>query len=145
VQVPACVGITIWDFYDPFSWVPYVFSGQGAALLWFDDFKKHPAYDGAIEAMKNKTASSCKSKRRRALKPIPETLEQQPALAPRMVQHPKPVAQEAKPVAQKPSKAPKKVTGMSQKVTGFRQDVLKVKQKVKKFAQKITPMAQKPT
>ncbi|KAI5859592.1 glycoside hydrolase family 10 protein [Durotheca rogersii] len=55
VQVPACVGVTLWDFYDPFSWVPYVFEGQGAALLWFDDFSKHPAYDAVIEALKNGT------------------------------------------------------------------------------------------
>lgn len=25
----GCVGITVWDFYDPFSWVPGVFEGQG--------------------------------------------------------------------------------------------------------------------
>ncbi|KAI2619455.1 glycoside hydrolase family 10 protein [Hypomontagnella submonticulosa] len=64
VQVPACVGVTIWDFYDPFSWVPAVFPGEGAALLWFDDFTKHPAYYAAIEAMKNETGGhTCKSKR----------------------------------------------------------------------------------
>ncbi|TDZ32785.1 Endo-1,4-beta-xylanase 1 [Colletotrichum spinosum] len=65
VQVPACIGITIWDFYDPFSWVPYTFEGEGAALLWFEDFSKHPAYDGVLEALKNKTAPPCR--RRRAL------------------------------------------------------------------------------
>ncbi|KAL7628500.1 hypothetical protein AAE478_000015 [Parahypoxylon ruwenzoriense] len=57
-RVPACVGVTIWDFYDPFSWVPYVFDGEGAALLWFDDFTKHPAYYSVIEALKNKTGDS---------------------------------------------------------------------------------------
>ena len=55
VQVKACIGITIWDFYDPFSWVPYVFEGEGAALLWFDDFSTHPAYDGVVEALTNGT------------------------------------------------------------------------------------------
>lgn len=25
----SCVGVTVWDFYDPFSWVPSVFPGQG--------------------------------------------------------------------------------------------------------------------
>ncbi|KAK7427387.1 hypothetical protein QQZ08_006156 [Neonectria magnoliae] len=54
-QVPACVGITIWDFYDPFSWVPYVFEGEGAAVLWFEDFRHHPAYYGALDALKNAT------------------------------------------------------------------------------------------
>ncbi|KAK5659797.1 hypothetical protein OQA88_1009 [Cercophora sp. LCS_1] len=55
VQVKGCIGVTIWDFYDPFSWVPFVFEGEGAALLWFDDFSKHPAYDGVVEALTNKT------------------------------------------------------------------------------------------
>ncbi|KAI0130384.1 family 10 glycosyl hydrolase [Xylariales sp. AK1849] len=63
VQVEACVGVTIWDFYDPFSWVPAVFPGQGDALLWFEDFSKHPAYYGAIAALKNKTGGHpCKPK-----------------------------------------------------------------------------------
>ncbi|KAK4172399.1 family 10 putative glycoside hydrolase [Triangularia setosa] len=44
----VCVGITIWDFYDPFSWVPHVFANNGASLLWFEDFSKHPAYDGMV-------------------------------------------------------------------------------------------------
>ncbi|KAK8092915.1 hypothetical protein PG999_014502 [Apiospora kogelbergensis] len=65
VQAKACIGITIWDFYDPFSWVPYTFPGEGAALLWFEDFTKHPAYDAIIEAMKNGTTSPCKQKQRR--------------------------------------------------------------------------------
>jgi len=51
--VKGCVGITLWDFYDPFSWVPVTFPGQGAALLWFEDFKKHPAYDGMVETLKS--------------------------------------------------------------------------------------------
>ncbi|KAK0727162.1 glycoside hydrolase superfamily [Lasiosphaeria miniovina] len=52
VRVPKCVGITLWDFYDPFSWVPDTFPGQGAALLWFDNFTVHPAYDVLIDTFK---------------------------------------------------------------------------------------------
>ncbi|KAK2047587.1 family 10 glycosyl hydrolase [Colletotrichum somersetense] len=44
-------------------WVPYVFVGEGAALLWFDDFSKHPAYYGVLEALKNKTAAPCRRRR----------------------------------------------------------------------------------
>jgi endo-1,4-beta-xylanase len=55
VQVAGCVGVTIWDFYDPFSWVPATFPGQGAASIWFDNFTVHPAYYGIIEAFQNKT------------------------------------------------------------------------------------------
>lgn len=55
VQVKKCVGVTVWDFYDPFSWVPGVFTGQGSATLYFANFTKHPAYAGVVSALKNGT------------------------------------------------------------------------------------------
>ncbi|KAH6840800.1 glycoside hydrolase superfamily [Chaetomium sp. MPI-CAGE-AT-0009] len=68
VKVKACVGITLWDFYDPFSWVPHVFEGNGASLVWFEDFSKHPAYDGMVETFKkligDKPGPGCKRRRR---------------------------------------------------------------------------------
>lgn len=32
--VKGCIGITIWDWTDKYSWVPQTFSGQGAACPW---------------------------------------------------------------------------------------------------------------
>ncbi len=32
--VQGCVGVTIWDWTDKYSWVPQTFSGQGAACPW---------------------------------------------------------------------------------------------------------------
>ena len=32
--VSSCVGVTVWDWTDKYSWVPQTFSGQGAALPW---------------------------------------------------------------------------------------------------------------
>jgi endo-1,4-beta-xylanase len=58
VETEKCVGITVWDFYDPFSWVPDVFPGYGASLLWFEDFSKHPAYDGMVETFKSLIAAN---------------------------------------------------------------------------------------
>ncbi|CZT49453.1 related to endo-1,4-beta-xylanase [Rhynchosporium secalis] len=52
LQVDACIGVTVWDFYDPFSWIPDVFRGQGAGTLWFPDFSKHPAYNAIIKVLK---------------------------------------------------------------------------------------------
>ena len=37
--VDECVGITIWDWTDKYSWVPSTFSGQGAALPWDEVWK----------------------------------------------------------------------------------------------------------
>ncbi|RYP26849.1 hypothetical protein DL767_007891 [Monosporascus sp. MG133] len=44
LAVDACVGITIWDFTDKYSWIPSVFPGQGAALLYDENFSKKPAW-----------------------------------------------------------------------------------------------------
>ncbi|KAF8920351.1 endo-beta-1,4-glucanase [Mucidula mucida] len=44
--IPKCVGVTIWDWTDKYSWVPSVFSGQGAALPWDENFVPKLAYDG---------------------------------------------------------------------------------------------------
>ena len=55
MQVEGCIGMTVWDFYDPFSWVPGVFAGQGSADLYFANFTKHPAYYGVVDALKNDT------------------------------------------------------------------------------------------
>ena len=32
--VKGCIGVTVWDFTDKFSWVPGTFAGQGAACPW---------------------------------------------------------------------------------------------------------------
>lgn len=46
--------------------MPYVFEGTGAALLWFDNFEKHPAYYSIIEAFREKTGEKppCKPAKR---------------------------------------------------------------------------------
>ncbi|KAH8110176.1 endo-1,4-beta xylanase [Phellopilus nigrolimitatus] len=46
--VSGCVGITVWDYTDKYSWVPSTFPGQGAACPWDENLEKKPAYDGII-------------------------------------------------------------------------------------------------
>ncbi|GAA4262283.1 endo-1,4-beta-xylanase [Dactylosporangium darangshiense] len=46
--VTRCVGITIWDYTDKYSWVPNTFSGQGAALPWDENLAKKPTAYNAI-------------------------------------------------------------------------------------------------
>ncbi|TFK88607.1 glycoside hydrolase family 10 protein [Polyporus arcularius HHB13444] len=46
--VPQCVGITIWDFTDRFSFVPSTFPGQGAATPWDENLVRKPAFDGIV-------------------------------------------------------------------------------------------------
>ncbi|TDB94272.1 endo-1,4-beta-xylanase [Actinomadura sp. 7K534] len=51
VAVAACKGITVWGVTDKYSWVPDVFEGEGAALLFDDNYNKKPAYDATLEAL----------------------------------------------------------------------------------------------
>ncbi|KAK2038779.1 family 10 glycosyl hydrolase, partial [Colletotrichum somersetense] len=44
LNVEGCVGWTIWDWTDKYSWVPGTFPGQGGACLWDNNFKPKPAY-----------------------------------------------------------------------------------------------------
>ncbi|KAF9036237.1 endo-1,4-beta xylanase [Panaeolus papilionaceus] len=47
--VKRCVGVTIWDWTDKYSWVPGVFAGEGAPLPWDENFNKKPAYYGILD------------------------------------------------------------------------------------------------
>jgi len=47
-SVKGCVGVTVWDFNDAFSWVPGTFAGQGAACPWDQNLVRKPAYDGIV-------------------------------------------------------------------------------------------------
>jgi endo-1,4-beta-xylanase len=49
--VSRCTSITTWGITDKFSWVPSTFSGQGAALLFDDNYAKKPAYDSTLTAL----------------------------------------------------------------------------------------------
>lgn len=70
MQVKRCVGVTVWDFYDPFSWVPGVFDGFGDATLYFDNFTKHPAYNGVVEALTNNTKCKPRPTKLKRSKPL---------------------------------------------------------------------------
>ncbi|KAH8819954.1 glycoside hydrolase superfamily [Xylogone sp. PMI_703] len=48
VQTTNCVGITLWDFTDKYSWIPSTFSGQGDACLWYSNYTTHPAYSAVV-------------------------------------------------------------------------------------------------
>ncbi|KAK7445855.1 glycosyl hydrolase family 10 [Colletotrichum acutatum] len=44
LDIAECVGVTIWDYTDKYSWIPSVFPGTGEALPWDKDLKPKPAY-----------------------------------------------------------------------------------------------------
>lgn len=58
VQV-GCVGVTIWDYTDKYSWIPSTFSGQGDALPWDSNLvKKAGAYYGIVSALGGTTTAT---------------------------------------------------------------------------------------
>lgn len=59
VQVDGCIGITVWDFDDQYSWIPGTFPGQGAADLYNADFTRKPAYYAVGEALQGVPCSVC--------------------------------------------------------------------------------------
>ncbi|KAF2085504.1 carbohydrate-binding module family 1 protein [Saccharata proteae CBS 121410] len=58
MNVDGCVGITIWDYTDKYSWVPNTFSGYGDACPWDDDLEKKPAYNAILSALGGSTSSN---------------------------------------------------------------------------------------
>ncbi|TFY56638.1 hypothetical protein EVJ58_g7514 [Rhodofomes roseus] len=53
LQVLACVGVTVWDFTDKYSWVPGTFNGEGDACPWDSDYQRKPAFDGIAVAFEH--------------------------------------------------------------------------------------------
>ncbi|KAJ3035980.1 hypothetical protein HDV00_003274 [Rhizophlyctis rosea] len=46
-----CLGVTLWGISDNYSWIPGVFSTQGSALAWDENYQPKPAYDGIVRAL----------------------------------------------------------------------------------------------
>jgi endo-1,4-beta-xylanase len=51
LAVSRCVGITVWDYTDKYSWIPSVFPGEGAALPFDENFARKPAYHAIAAAL----------------------------------------------------------------------------------------------
>jgi endo-1,4-beta-xylanase len=55
VSVPACQALSVWGFTDRHSWIPRFFPGQGAALLFDEEYRPKPAYDAVSAALRTAT------------------------------------------------------------------------------------------
>ncbi|KAH6912913.1 glycosyl hydrolase family 10 protein [Coprinopsis sp. MPI-PUGE-AT-0042] len=51
LNVPACVGITIWGVSDRHSWVDSTFPNDDSPLLWDDNYGRKSAYTGVTSAI----------------------------------------------------------------------------------------------
>ncbi|TDE59277.1 beta-1 4-xylanase [Nonomuraea mesophila] len=57
LAVTACAGVTIWGFTDRHSWVPDTFPGEGAALIYDENYQSKPAYDAVHDALDDGSGS----------------------------------------------------------------------------------------
>ncbi|OSX66630.1 glycoside hydrolase family 10 protein [Postia placenta MAD-698-R-SB12] len=57
MQVEQCVGVTVWDWTDKYSWIPSSFPGYGDACPWDANFVRKPAFDGIAIAFENQSDS----------------------------------------------------------------------------------------
>jgi endo-1,4-beta-xylanase len=51
LAVTRCTSITVWGVTDRYSWVPDTFPGNGAALLFDENYAKKPAYTATLDAL----------------------------------------------------------------------------------------------
>lgn len=62
LETPKCIGVTVWDFTDRYSWIPSQFPGEGEACLFDSSLNKKPAYTAVANLLKEwaakKTASA---------------------------------------------------------------------------------------
>ncbi|KAK6353937.1 hypothetical protein TWF730_008357 [Orbilia blumenaviensis] len=59
LNVPNCIGMTLWQYTDKYSWIPGVWAGTGAALPWDVRLNKKPAYTAIYEAILEQPCSVC--------------------------------------------------------------------------------------
>lgn len=46
-----CMGVTLWDWTDKYSWVPATYQGFGEACPWDRAYVKKPAYSGMLNVL----------------------------------------------------------------------------------------------
>jgi len=51
MMVEKCVGMTLWDYTDKYSWIPTTYPGGGAACPWDSNLEKKPAFDGIVAGL----------------------------------------------------------------------------------------------
>ncbi|KAL1850375.1 hypothetical protein Daus18300_012970 [Diaporthe australafricana] len=61
LKVEACVGWTVWDWTDKYSWVPNTFPGQGGACLYDENLEPKPAFFSVSSVLAAATSSAATS------------------------------------------------------------------------------------
>ncbi|KAK3936655.1 glycoside hydrolase superfamily [Diplogelasinospora grovesii] len=58
LSTPRCVGITVWEFTDKYSWIPSTFPGEGDACLFSANMTRKPAYSSVSSFLASAAATA---------------------------------------------------------------------------------------
>ncbi|KAL5322193.1 hypothetical protein ACEPPN_010163 [Leptodophora sp. 'Broadleaf-Isolate-01'] len=61
VATKGCVGITVWDFDDKYSWIPSTFPGTGDGTMFDGSVTRKEAYFGALSGLVESSGNSTNS------------------------------------------------------------------------------------
>ncbi|KAK4463591.1 endo-1,4-beta-xylanase D [Cladorrhinum samala] len=61
LETKKCVGITVWDFADQYSWIPGQYPGEGEACLWDKNYNKKPAYTSIASLLQSAASAGLRS------------------------------------------------------------------------------------
>ncbi|KAK3291593.1 glycoside hydrolase superfamily [Chaetomium fimeti] len=53
LETPGCVGVTVWDFTDQYSWIPGQYPGEGEACLFDRNLNRKPAYSSVASLLQS--------------------------------------------------------------------------------------------
>jgi len=53
IAVRRCVDFTVWEFTDKYSWIPGVFTGQGAGDIYDENLAPKPAFGSLLDALQH--------------------------------------------------------------------------------------------
>ncbi|KAK0613307.1 glycoside hydrolase superfamily [Immersiella caudata] len=62
LETPKCVGITIWDYTDQYSWIPGQYPGEGEACLWDRSYNKKVAYTSVASLLQSAAEAGLRGK-----------------------------------------------------------------------------------
>lgn len=64
MDIKQCIGMTVWDFTDKYSWVPGTFPGKGGADIYglpSSNYTRKPAYYAVADALAGRPCNVCGS------------------------------------------------------------------------------------
>ncbi|KFA66687.1 hypothetical protein S40285_05002 [Stachybotrys chlorohalonatus IBT 40285] len=73
LDVDGCVGVTVWGISDRYSWIPNTFPGQGAALLYDDNYSRKPAWTSVSSLLAAAATGVVTSTRTSSSSPVTST------------------------------------------------------------------------